>query len=164
MAGTLVLGTLVGATVEEIDSRSYMLRTLADGIWFWPAAIAISIYFGAEHYFYKRYERWEDFACTGLMSLFACLTVRRTGSLKFAIGLHAAFNWGTMFFYSGRNGGEFPFKHLFRTSWTGPDWLTGGMLGPEASRFVFIVLALLFLIFSRVYRHQRVPAASPDAR
>lgn len=148
------VGTLVAGAAEEIYYRSYMLRTLADGIWFWPAAILLSIYFGADHYLYKPYERWEDFACTGLMGLFACLTIRRTGSLRFAIGLHAAFNWGAMFFYSGRNMGEFGVGHLFQTSWTGPDWLTGGMLGPEASRLVFIVLALLFTIFPLVYRAQ----------
>ena len=131
-----------------------MLRTLADGIWFWPAAILLSIGFGAEHYFYKPYERWEDFACTGLLGLFCCLAIRRTGSLRFVIGFHGAFNWSAMFFYSGRNGGEFGAGHLFLTSWSGPDWLTGGMLGPEASRLVFIVIALLFIIFPRVYRDQ----------
>lgn len=148
------VGTLAAGAAEEIYYRSYMLRTLADGISFWPAAIVLSIYFGADHYFYKPYERWEDFACTGLMGLFACFTVRRTGSLRFAIGLHGAFNWGALFFYSGRNGGEFGVGHLFQASWTGPDWLTGGMLGPEASRLVFIVIALLFMIFPLVYRSQ----------
>lgn len=145
---------------EEIAFRGYMLRTLADGIRFWPAAILLSIGFGALHYFGKPYERWEDFACTGLIGLFGCLTIRRTGSLAFVIGFHAAFDWGAMFFYSGRNAGEFAVGHLLQTSWTGSDRLTGGMLGPEASWFVFIVIALLFLIFSRVYR-PLAPAASP---
>lgn len=137
---------------EEIAFRGYLLRTLAEGIRFWPAAILLSIGFGALHYFGKPFERWEDFACTGLLGLFGCLTIRRTGSLAFIIGFHAAFDWAAMFFYSGRNGGEFGVGHLLQTSWTGPDWLTGGMLGPEASRLVFIVIALLFLIFPFVYR------------
>lgn len=158
------VGTFAAGAAEEIYYRGYMLRTLADGIWFWPAAIALSIYFGADHYFYKPYERWEDFACTALMGLFACFTIRRTGSLKFAIGLHATFNWGAMFFYSGRNMGEFGAGHLFQTSWTGSDWLTGGMLGPEASRLVFIVLALLFIIFSLVYPARRAMKADPNDR
>jgi uncharacterized protein len=157
-------GTLVGGAAEELYYRSYMLRALADGIWFWPAAFVLSIYFGADHYFYKPHERWEDFACTGLLGLFQCLTVWRTGSLRFAIGFHGAFNWGAMFFYSGRNGGEFGVDHMFQTSWTGPDWLTGGLLGPEASRLVFIVIALLFLLFSGVYRPQRASAAPRETQ
>ena len=140
---------------EEIAFRGYMLRTLADGIRFWPAAIVLSIGFGALHYFTKPYERWEDFACTGLIGLFGCLTIRRTGSLAFIIGFHAAFDWAAMFFYSGRNAGEFAVGRLLQTNWPGPDWLTGGLLGPEASRLVFIVIALLFLIFPRLY-HPRV--------
>lgn len=137
---------------EEIAFRAYLLRTLADGIRFWPAAILLSIGFGALHYFTKPYERWEDFASTGLIGLFGCLTIRRTRSLAFIIGFHAAFDWAAMFLYSGRNAGEFAVGHLLQTSWTGPDWLTGGMLGPEASRLVFIVIGLLFLIFPLLYQ------------
>ncbi|HKF52568.1 MAG TPA: type II CAAX endopeptidase family protein [Candidatus Acidoferrales bacterium] len=143
---------------EEIAFRAYMLRTLADGIRFWPAATLLSVGFGALHYFGKPFERWEDFACTALLGLFGCLTIRRTGSLTFIIGFHAAFDWAAMFFYSGRNAGEFGVGHLLQTSWTGPDWLTGGMLGPEASRLVFIVIALLLLIFPVLYQ----PAPSPS--
>lgn len=150
------LGWLVAAfgigVAEEFAFRAYLLRTLADGIRFWPAAILLSIGFGALHYFGKPFERWEDFACTGLLGLFGCLTIRRTGSLTFIIGFHAAFDWAAMFLYSGRNAGEFGVGHLLQTSWTGPDWLTGGMLGPEASRLIFIVIALLFLLFPLRYR------------
>lgn len=142
---------------EEIAFRGYMLRTLADGIRFWPAAILLSIGFGALHYFTKPYERWEDFASTGLLGLFGCLTVRRTGSLAFIIAFHASFDWAAMFVYSGRNAGDFAVGHLLETSWTGSDRLTGGMLGPEASRFVFVVIPLLLLAFSCFYRPSAIP-------
>lgn len=154
-----IIAAFAIGVAEEIAFRGYMLRTLADGIRFWPAAMLLSIAFGALHYFGKPFERWEDFACTGLLGLFGCLTIRRTGSLTFIIGFHAAFDWAAMFFYSGRNAGEFAVGHLLQTSWTGPDWLTGGMLGPEASRLVFIVIALLFLIFPFAYRSYRATPA-----
>jgi pimeloyl-ACP methyl ester carboxylesterase len=38
--------------------------------------------------------------------------------------------WGAMFIYSGRNAREFAVGKLLHTSWPGPQWLTGGMLGP----------------------------------
>ncbi|HEV2297604.1 MAG TPA: CPBP family intramembrane glutamic endopeptidase [Candidatus Acidoferrales bacterium] len=146
----LVMGLVIGVS-EEVAYRGYLLRTLADGIYFWPAAILLSSGFGAMHYFSKPYERWEDFASTGLLGLFSCFAIRRTGSLKFVIGFHAAFDWAAIFLYSGRNAGEYAVGHLLQTSWVGPDWLTGGMLGPEASWFAFIVIALLFLAFSQLY-------------
>ena len=89
-----------------------------------------------------------------LLTLFMCLTVRRTGRLAFAIGWHFAFDWGAIFLYSGRNAGEFAIGHLLRTQWVGPEWLTGGMLGPEASWMMAVVIAALFLAFDRLYRQR----------
>jgi len=51
-AAALVIGI-----VEEFVFRAYSLRTLADAIGFWPAAVLLSIGFGAPHYFTKPYER-----------------------------------------------------------------------------------------------------------
>jgi uncharacterized protein len=156
-AALWILASLVIGVVEEFTFRAYLLRTLADGIGFWPAALLLSIAFGALHYFTKPYERWEDFASTGLLGLFLCLTIRRTGTIAFAIGWHAAFDWGAIYFYSGRNAGEYALGRLLNTAWPGSARLTGGMLGPEASWFVFVVIALLFIGFGLVY-------ASPGSR
>jgi membrane protease YdiL (CAAX protease family) len=152
-----LLANLLIGFAEEIQFRAYILATLADGIRFWPAAILLSIGFGALHYFLKPHERWEDFASTGLLGLFMCLTLRRTGSLAFAIGWHFAFDFANLFVWSGQNAGEYAAGHLLNTSWSGPQWLTGGMLGPEASWMVFPVIALLFGIFNWRYREEKFP-------
>lgn len=144
------------ATAEEITFRGYLLRTLADGICFWPAAVLISIGFGA--LYFKPHEGWELRVATGLLALFGCLTIRRTGSLAFVIGFHAAFSWGLAFFYSGRDAGAFALGHLLRTSWAGPAWLTGGAFGPEASWLMGVVLILLFSLFPRLYRSPSEPS------
>ena len=144
--------------VEEITFRGYMLRTLADGIGFWPAACILAFLFGALHYFGKPHERWEDWASTGLLALFMSFTIVRTGSLAWAIGWHFAFDWGAMWFWSGRNGGEYAPGRLFDTAWPGSDRLTGGLLGPEASWFVFVVIALLFAGFQLGIRPDGVQA------
>jgi membrane protease YdiL (CAAX protease family) len=146
-----LLAAVAIGVVEEIMFRAYLLRTLADGIGFWPAAAVLALLFGALHYFTKPYERWEDFACTGLLALFICMSVRRLGTLAFAMGFHMGFDWGAMFIYSGRNAGEFAVGKLLDTVWLGPQWLTGGMLGPEASRLVFVVIAALFVLFALHY-------------
>jgi len=155
--GLWIIANLCIGFGEELSFRAYLLTTLADGIGFWPAAILLSIGFGALHYFLKPHERWEDFASTGLLGLFVCLSLRRTGSLAFAIGFHAAFDFANLFVWSGQNAGEYAVGHLLETSWQGPQWLTGGLLGPEASRMVFVVIALMFWIFDRSYREKKSP-------
>lgn len=146
----IIANLLIGFS-EELQFRAYLLATFADGIGFWAAAILLSIGFGALHYFLKPHERWEDFASTGLLGLFMCLTLRRTGSLAFAIGFHAAFDFANLFVWSGQNAGEYAVGHLLETRWQGPQWLTGGLLGPEASWMVFVVIALMFGSFNRLY-------------
>jgi membrane protease YdiL (CAAX protease family) len=153
--GLWIIANLLIGFSEEIQFRAYLLATLADGIGFWAAAILVSIGFGALHYFLKPHERWEDFASTGLLGLFICLTLRRTGSLAFAIGFHSAFDFANLFVWSGQNAGEYAVGHLLETRWQGPQWLTGGMLGSEASWMVFVVIVLMFGIFSRHYRHKK---------
>jgi len=155
--GLWIIANLCIGFGEELSFRAYLLTTLADGIGFWPAAILLSIGFGALHYFLKPHERWEDFASTGLLGLFVCLSLRRTGSLAFAIGFHAAFDFANLFVWSGQNAGEYAVGHLLQTTWPGPQWLTGGLLGPEASRMVFVMIALMFWIFDRSYREKKFP-------
>ena len=152
----LIANLLIGFA-EEIQFRAYLLATLADGIGFWAAAILLSIGFGALHYFLKPHERWEDFVSTGLLGLFMCLTLRRTGSLAFAIGFHAAFDFANLFVWSGQNAGQYAVGHLLETRWQGPQWLTGGLLGPEASWMMFVVMVLMFSIFNRRYPHKKFP-------
>ena len=149
------LASLLIGFAEELQFRAYLLATTADGIGFWAASVLLSTGFGALHYFFKPHERWEDFASTGLLGLFMCLTLRRTGSLAFAIGFHAAFDFANLFVWSGQNGGEYAVGHLLQTSWQGPQLVTGGSLGPEASLFVFPVIAIMFVVFDRLYRRAK---------
>ena len=133
---------------EEVYFRGYPLATLTRGLGFWPAALLLSTLFGAIHYFGKPMETWMDFASVTLIGLFFCLTVRRTGDVWFAIGWHFTYNFGSMFLYGGPNTGNqgrpVP-GHLLDSAFHGPAWLTGGPMGPEASAFIFPVIAALFL-------------------
>lgn len=154
-----LLASLLIGWSEEVQFRSYVLTVLGEGIGYWPAAVLLSIGFGALHYFLKPHERWEDFASTGLLGLFICLTLRRTGALAWAIGFHAAFDFANLFIWSGQNGGQFAVGKLLDVRWPGPDWLTGGFLGPEASWMVFPVIGLMFVLFHRLYPQRKFPPA-----
>ena len=41
--------------------------------------------------------------------------------------------------------------HLLNSSFHGPDWLTGGSVGPEGSLLVFVVIVALWVVFDRIY-------------
>jgi membrane protease YdiL (CAAX protease family) len=144
-----VLFLLVGLT-EEFMLRGYSQFTLARGIGFWPAAVLLSTVFGAVH-LKNPGEAWEGALAAGAIGLFFCLTLRRTGSLWFAVGFHAAWDWGESFFYSVPDSGQVSPGHLLSSSFHGSRWITGGSVGPEGSLLCFLVIAVVWVGFSRAY-------------
>lgn len=165
----LVLSTLLWAAafflaslMEELVFRGYDLFTLASGIRFWPAAVVLSALFGFYlHYAQKPNESVADALSVTLIALFFCLTVRRTGTLWFAIGLHWTFNLGSLFIFgfpnTGNQGGLPIPGHMLDSVIRGSAWLTGGPMGAEASLIIFPVLALLFAAFHFRFRAVKYP-------
>ncbi len=131
---------------EEFLFRGYALFTLSRGIGFWPTAVALSLLFGGVH-LGNAGESWRGGLSAGLIGLFFCFTVRRTGTLWFAIGLHASWDWAQSYFYGVADSGMMAQGHLLNPSFHGPAWLTGGSVGPEGSVLVFAVIGMLFLVF-----------------
>jgi uncharacterized protein len=142
---------------EEFLLRGYSQFTLARGLGFWPAAITLSCVFGLSH-LRNGGEQWQGLLAAALIGFFFCLTLRRTGNLWFAVGFHAAWDWGETFFYSVPDSGtRFP-GHLLSSSLHGASWLSGGTVGPEGSVVCFAVIGLAWAVFERVYRGtNRVP-------
>ncbi len=135
---------------EEFLFRGYSLYTLAEGIGFWPAAVLLSLSFGAVH-FTNSGEGWIGVAGVVLVGLFWSFTLKRTGSLWFALGMHAAFDFGETFLFSVPDSGMIFPGHLSNATLHGPNWLTGGTPGPEGSVIDFVLLAIFFFIFDRLY-------------
>lgn len=144
------LAFLLTGFSEEYLFRGYSQFTLAQGMYFWPAAILLSILFGAGH-LSNSGEALPGAASAALIGFFFCFTLRRTGSIWFAVGLHAAWDYGETFVYGVPNSGFVAPGHLLNSSFHGPRWLTGGAVGPEASIFCFVVLGLMFLVFHFAY-------------
>jgi len=141
----LVMFTFVGL-FEEFLFRGYTQFTLGDGIGFWPAAFVLSFLFGGTHLFNPG-EGIVGAVSVVLIGLLWCFTVRRTGSLWYAVGMHASFDWGETYLYSVPNSGTFMEGHLSNAVvHAGPNWLTGGTVGPEGSVFCFLTIALQFLV------------------
>jgi uncharacterized protein len=167
--GTAILSSVVAWGIafllvglfEEFLCRGYVQFTLASGIGFWPAAFVMSGLFGLSHDFNPGESAVGSLAA-GMFGLLFCLFLRRSGNLWIAVGFHAAWDWGQTF-YGVPDSGMAPYHSVFHSALSGPHWLTGGTVGPEASVLTPIALVVVALIFSRVYRDNRYQTLKPGS-
>ncbi|GAA0716029.1 type II CAAX endopeptidase family protein [Dokdonella soli] len=151
---------IVIAVAEEFFFRSYVLQTLWRSLGFWPASIATTAVFVALHYFFKQGENIWDVITLVSLSLLMCDTVRRTGTLWFAVGFHVAFDYMQFFVIGTPNGALVPVGRMLDVNFQGPAWLTGGVLGTEASLLMYPAIALVWLYV--VVRYRDTPIWQPD--
>lgn len=145
---------LIVGLAEEFAFRGYLQFTFTTSMGFWPAAFLTSAIFGLAHAGNPGESKFGlvSVVCFGLLF---CLFLRRTGNLWWAVGFHAGWDWGQTFFYGVRDSGAPAYHNFLNSTFSGPVWLTGGSVGPEASLFTPIVLALVAILFSRSYRKNR---------
>jgi hypothetical protein len=147
------LGTNICVGIaEEFWFRSYFQQTLWKAIGFWPSSIVIALIFAAIHYFSKAGENVWDVITLVSLSLLMSYSILRTGTLWFAVGFHIAFDYMQLFVIGTPNGTLIPVGRLLNVRFTGPAWLTGGVLGTEASFLMYPAIALLWLYVWWRYR------------
>jgi membrane protease YdiL (CAAX protease family) len=149
-AGYYAVFFLLTGFFEEFLLRGYSLWVLAQGMNFWPAAALLSISFGAIHA-NNPGEAKTGLVAAAMIGFFLCLTLGRTGDLWWAVGFHMAWDWGESYLYSVPDSGTLLSGHLLNSILHGPDWLTGGSVGPEGSYLVFVVIGALWVLFDRAY-------------
>jgi CAAX protease family protein len=143
------LAFLAVALNEEFAFRGYFLFIFSKRLRFWRAAILLSLLFGAAH-IPNPGETFLGILHVVMIGLVWCLSIRRTGTLWFAVGYHAAWDWAETFFYGTPDSGLLGVGRYLSTSVHGPTWLTGGSAGPEGSIVtVFVVLLVALLIHLR---------------
>jgi membrane protease YdiL (CAAX protease family) len=147
--------SLLIGLAEEFQYRGYVQFALSSGIGFWPSAVLFSTLFGAGH-LSNLGESWVGALNVFVTGLFWCFTLRRTGNLWFAVGMHAAGDFAETFLYSTPNSGLQATGVLLTSAAHGPRWLTGGTVGPEGSILSFILLGLSFLMFDRLFPARNV--------
>jgi len=157
------LAFLLSGLAEEFLFRGYAQLTLTTGMGFWPAAFLLSGLFGLVHANNGGENALGDVSVVSF-GLLLCLFLRRTGNLWCAVGFHLGYDWGQTFLYGVPNSGLLPSQSFLNASLSGPRWLTGGTVGPEASIFCPIVLAVVAIVFSLKYRDARYrPLSAPSA-
>jgi membrane protease YdiL (CAAX protease family) len=133
------IGFVCVGIFEEFSFRGYLQSTLASGIRFWPAAIVLSVLFGAAH-LGNPGEAQIGALMAGSFGLLSAFALWRTGSIWLSIGMHASWDWGETCFFGTPDSGLLAQGHLLNSSFHGPTWLTGGSIGPEGSLLAFAVL------------------------
>ena len=146
---------------EEYFFRGYFLQALWRAIGFWPASIIIALLFAADHYFSKPGENVWDVITLVSISLLLCISVLRTGTLWFAVGFHIAFDFMQLFVIGTPNGSHIPEGRMLAVTFNGPVWLTGGVLGTEASWLMYPMIALTTLYVWLRYRPPVAATAEP---
>jgi hypothetical protein len=177
-----LVGFLLVGFFEELFNRGYLQYTLTRGLsgayrWlfgaeyanrvgFWIAALILSFVFGFGH----RTNPGESplgLLSAGLAGLLFCLSLWRTGSLWWAIGFHASWDWAQSFLYGVADSGLMVKGHLFATHPVGKPYLSGGLTGPEGSLLLLPVLlagvAAILLTLPRTHLGYLPANAPPPA-
>ena len=134
---------------EEFLLRGYAQYTLTTGIGFWPAAILLSVGFGALHG-HNPGETLTGVVSPALGGLVMCVALRQSGNLWLSVGMHAGLDWGESFFFGVPNSGHRPWHPFLSSNFQGPTWVTGGTAFPDGSIFMLLAfVAAAALIFWR---------------
>ncbi len=162
------------ALFEETLTRGYLQYTLArglaslyqrffsarrsDALGFWTAAVLLSVLFGLGHGSNPG-ESPIGLLTAGLAAIVFCLSLWRTGSLWWAIGFHASWDWAQSFLYGVADSGTVAQHRFLATHPTGKPILSGGATGPEGSLFVLAILAIVAAVILFTLRK---PAYQPN--
>ena len=132
-----------------------------EGSNFWQAAWVTSTAFG---YFHtgNAGENWIGIFAAALIGFVFCVSVRVTGSAWWAIGCHAAWDWGETFFYGTADSGLMTRGHFLSSTLAGNPVWSGGADGPEGSLLAVVIVLLLLAAMLVAYgRKKPAPQAVP---
>lgn len=139
---SIVAMAVVSGVVEEVLFRGIVFRHLEAMVGSWGALALTALLFGAAHLANPNATLFAAFAIAleaGLMLGGAYILTRR---LWLPIGIHAAWNFTQGWVFSVPVSGTAPPLGLLITRRIGPDWLTGGDFGLEASAVAMVLVAL----------------------
>lgn len=156
LVGTAIffLGWMVQGAAEEVLARGLLLPVI--GLRWGPAAgILISSIFFAFLHLLNPNVTWISILNLALFGLFAALYALYEGGLWGVFAVHSIWNWaqGNLFGFEV-SGMSIQSGMIFDLMEVGPDWITGGLFGPEGGIIVTIILlSSSFLVWAASKRH-----------
>lgn len=137
---------LMVATFEEIIFRGVLFRLIDDR---WNTAVALiisALLFGAMHLPNPGATAWSAVAIAIEAGLLLGAAYKFKGTLWLPIAIHWAWNYTQGNILGFAVSGETVSEKLFSAIITGPEWITGGSFGAEASVPAVVVGLLLTIV------------------
>lgn len=135
------------AVGEEVIFRGILYRMIAQRWSYIPALVVSALFFGLIHIFNPGATLWSAIAIAIEAGLLLGMAYEYSQTLWLPIGIHWGWNWvqGSIFGFpvSGQDFGA----SLIQSSTSGPDLISGGIFGAEAS----VIAVLVGIVFTAAF-------------
>ncbi len=138
----IFLMSIQAGIIEEILLRGYFFRIVEEGFGTWWSVAISALLFGFLHAWNPNASFISSISIALTAGVVLALLYAITRNLWIVIGMHFAWNFTLGGIYGAPVSGG-AIKGYFNGILDGPEWLTGGGFGPEAS----IITVVVFLIF-----------------
>ena len=141
MVPVLIMSVQAGI-MEEILTRGILFRIMEEGIGTWLAVTVSALIFGFMHIWNANATVFSSISIALTAGVILAMLYVITRQLWIPIGLHMGWNFTLGGIYGAPvSGGDA--AGLLKAEFPGPEWLTGGSFGPEAS----VVTVAVFIVF-----------------
>ena len=154
----LLVGGLSSAIAEELVFRGILFRVTEEGLGTWPALAVSAGVFGLLHIANRGATAGSSVAIAVEAGLLLGLVYHVTRSLPLCMGMHLGWNFAQGTVYGIPVSGSQSQGWLVSTR-IGPDWLTGGSFGAEASVVTVGISLLCSLALLAVSRRRQTLVA-----
>ena len=155
------LTLLTASLAAEVLFRGYPFQRLMDTTGVTLAMLLVSLLFAIDRMGSEQLSLF-NFLVTFLMGLLLCMAYLRTRALWVGWGFHFAWSASTAILFGLPVSGRTEFSPIISTYTAGPEWLTGGGVGPEGSVVAILVLIGLLIATARATRELRHRWAMPE--
>jgi uncharacterized protein len=138
------------ATNEELLFRGVIFRIMEERIGTVLALVVSSVIFGLTHLVNPGATLWGTLAIAIEGGTLTGAAYVLTRSVWLPIGIHFAWNFAEAGIFGVPTSGTTPTTTLWHTTLSGPELLTGGAFGPEASLLALIICAIPTVIMLRL--------------
>lgn len=142
------------AVAEEVLFRGVIFGLVQRRWETWLALAVSAVLFGLVHLVNPGATVWGAIAIAVEAGLMLAAAYVATGSLWLSIGLHLGWNIATVAIFGTVTSGSESRGAIVTATTSGPDWLTGGAFGPEASVIAVIVCSAATAVLIRIARRR----------